>query len=411
MIGFTIVLGLGCSRSGSETTERRDAARSGDTAHVEQALAQIVATLGETSGVVEVRRKGQPQWEAVGVGALLRERDWVRTGPGGFARLRFGARGSLDLRADTTILVDSKITVEAGSVVGVAKATDGAFIVRTADGSEAKITAAPGGGATEFRLTPSAGSGLEIAVTKGSAEVTTRAGLTTISAGEATDVANHSAGKVITLIAFPKSSSPGVDARFLFRSGMRIPLLWAPVPQADRYYVQVARDTDFRTMLFTVETTTPSTSFSADAEGVYAWRVASRDASGRLGEFGFARRIYLEKDEPKDLLLAPADGVKIGFSGIPPAIDFSWRTAGDTNVYTLVIFRTLAPNSEPVVSMTTSSQHLVVTTLDEGSYSWGVYGVRQDRVDPLFLKFRQLTIRRQQGPKVQTKDLWNETAP
>ena len=40
-----------------------------------------MATASETVGTIEVRRKGQVNWEPVVVGTTLRERDWVRTGP------------------------------------------------------------------------------------------------------------------------------------------------------------------------------------------------------------------------------------------------------------------------------------------------------------------------------------------
>src|SRR4051812_10328201 len=97
---------------GKEKPQERPAATgSAEIKHVEEALGNIVATCAEVTGTVEVRRKGQATWEKVAIGAPLRERDWVRTGPGSFVRVRFTDRGYLDVREQTTLLVDTAISV------------------------------------------------------------------------------------------------------------------------------------------------------------------------------------------------------------------------------------------------------------------------------------------------------------
>src|SRR5205085_6852798 len=121
--------------------------------------------------------------------------------------------------------------------------------------------------------------------------ITTKDGQRTIAAGEATDVSQQHAGEVVKLLGFPKSLSPGIDARFLFAAKLKVPFVWGPVPSAASYYLQVARDTDFHNLVATAISTTTNNSFSPEVEGIYVWRVAARDASGRQGELGFARRI------------------------------------------------------------------------------------------------------------------------
>jgi hypothetical protein len=291
-------------------------------------------------------------------------------------------------------------------VVGVAEGEQ-PLVVNAADGSQVRVAAAPGG-PVEFRLTRSASQGVEIAVTKGNLKVTTADGERILAAGEATEVVHRHAGDTMKLLGFPKSLSPGIDARFQFAANMQIPLTWGTVPGAMRYYVQLARDTEFHDLVLTAETTAPNTSFTADRAGMYAWRVAARDASGRLGEFGFARRIYCENDQPRDLLIAPSDGFKVSFPKAPPPVDFSWRPLGEAKKYKLVVERG-APGSDPIVTTTTSAQHVSVS-LQEGTYAWGVYAVSDDREDPIFLSMRRLTISKQQGPKIKTEVLWNQPA-
>jgi len=366
-------------------------------------VSQVVATGSEMTGTVEIRRKGEARWEKVAVGSTFRERDWVRTGPKSFARLRFASGGYFDLGENTTVLVDSAIMVDTGAVVGVADGKQ-PLLVKTADGSQVGLASA-GSEPAEFRLTP-ADQGVEIAVTKGSLEVATPDGKRVIAAGEATTIAHHHAGDTVKLLAFPRSLSPGVDARFLFVPAMTIPLVWSHVPGATRYYLQVAHDTEFHTLVSAGDLADAKGSFSPDAAGMYAWRVAARDASGRLGEFGFARRVFCEHEQPSELLLGPRDNFKIDYAKKAPTIEFSWQPLGDIKKYKLVIERD-APGSDPIVSTTTSGQ-VISENLEEGTYYWGVYAVSADREDPIFLTLRQLTIHKLEGPKIHTEVRWNK---
>lgn len=395
-----VFLGTAC-KGDSEANNSRTA--SAPAVRVEQELSKIVATTAEVQGLVEVRRKGQPQWEQVGVGTALRERDWVRTGAGAFARIRYGAGGFLDLRGGTTILVDSAITVEAGTLVGVAEPGSAPLVVRSADGSEARIVATAQGQPAEFRLTPGA-SGLEIAVIRGSVDVLTAAGAQPVGMGEASDLSNQRASAAVKLLGFPRTLTPGVDARFLFAPDLRVTMTWKSLAGASRYRVQVAHDTDFRALVLDTESTASALDFSPPDDGAYAWRVAGIDAAGRLGEYGFARRLFLETEPPRELLVAPRDGVKFGFSDERPRVRFSWESSGDATQYKLVIaHREL---SDPVVTKTTNRQQLEITTLREGAYVWGVYAIRDDREIPIFLAPRHFMIRKQRV-KAHTDRLWD----
>lgn len=400
---ITLTLLLIACGGGDSAEATKTVTAGSEVARVEEAASQIVATFAEAAGTIEVRRQGQVRWERVAVGTTLRERDWVRSGPRSFARLRFTTRGFLDLSEGTTILIDKAITVESGVVAGIVQGDQPLAIVAP-DGSKASLVAAADGEAA-FRLTPTASKALEIAVTKGNLTLSTTAGQRAVAAGEASDLAQNTTTEVVKLLGFPKSIAPGVDARFLFTAGMKIPLSWKAVPGASRYLVQVATDTEFHNLVVTAEPKDLGSSFPPNAEGIFAWRVAARDVNGRLGEFGFARRIYCENDEPRDLLIGPRDGFKIDFPNTPPAVQFSWRPQGEAKNYKLVIHRGV-PGIDPPITKTTTAQQLSVT-LDEGAYSWGIYAVKPDREDPIFLNLRQLTITKQAGPKIRTEVQWN----
>lgn len=408
-LAMGLVVLTGCNSDPKSQPPALPAKGSAET-KVAEALADIVATTADVIGTVEVRRKGSAVWEKVAVGTTLRGRDWIRAGKGSFARVRFADRGFVDLREDTTIIVDADIKVEAGIVTGRAEPGAKAITVAAADGSQATIAAAAGGDAAEFRLTPTKTNGVEVAVTKGAVKLSTPGGDKDIKAGQASDVASSAAGDVVQLIAFPRSIAPGIDARFLFVKDKAIKLAWQPVPGASRYHVQIARDTEFREMLMSIDTITPASSFTPDRVGVYAWRIAARDKTERLGEYGFARRIYLEENPPKDLLLSPVDDAKVGFSESYPRIEFSWQTPGDASQFRLVISKGAVPTIDPVINLATIEQRLEVGTLREGAYHWGVYVIRDGVEVPLFISPRTLTIRRQRV-KAHTEKLWDDDQP
>jgi hypothetical protein len=378
----------------------------GTAQHVEAALAKIVATCAEATGTVETRRQGDPRWSAIGVGGTFRERDWARTGEHAFARLRFVGGGFLDMRENTTILVDTAIHVDTGTLVAVAEPGGGTFVVKAADGSEARIEADIFR-STELRLTPSADHGLEIAVTTGTAKVITQDGERTIGAGEASALANQRTGDVVKLLPFPRSTLPGIDARFEFVAGKQVDLKWQAVAKASRYRVQVARDTEFHELVVDRDSAATKTAFAPDEVGLYVWRTAAIDSASRVGEYGFARRMYFEDEPPKELLVAPADGAKIGFSEVAPRVTFSWQSASETPKYRLVIGTGADPTTKSVASIVTADQQ-VVKSLAEGDYHWGVYAIRGKRETPIFLSPRTLTVRRHRV-KAKTDELWKDS--
>src|SRR5439155_16131968 len=96
----------------------------------------------------------------------------------------------------------------------------------------------------------------------------------------------------------------GIDARVLFEEEITTTkLLWAPVNEATSYRVQIARDLSFTIQPRLYDLAGTSFVLKPDTKGLYVWRIASRSREGVFGEYGFARRIFIEAEEPKELLV------------------------------------------------------------------------------------------------------------
>lgn len=387
---------------------------------VARSLAAIVATCAAAEGEVQVRRGEAGEWQPVATGAVFRAGDVVRTGAGGFARIEFLSGGGLELEADAEVVVDvvapaapagegapapqaeSRVSVERGVVRGFMPASEDAapLVIRTEEGKDVRLAAAaPGEKPVRVRLTRGA-AGTEVAVTAGEVRLVGAAGERRLRSGQATDVRAGGAGEVVELLEFPASVEPGIDARFRWVPQIAIRLSWRPVEGAAGYRVQVARDLAFQAVEQSFEVDGTLTTYLPRAEGLYAWRVASRDASGRLGEYGFARRIYLEKEQPHDLLVGPADGHVVRFSEQLPPVEFTWQSAADAPAYRLVIARGPDLLGQKLMELETSGQKLEVVALEAGTYYWGVY-VKDARAPlPLFVRPRTFVLQKVAKPKV-----------
>ncbi len=384
---------------------------------VDESLAEIVASLAKVTGPVEIRRRGGSAWEPATVGAVLREGDLVRTGDKGTARIRFAKRGFVDLEEATSLAIDLKdvegaqgvvLALEEGSVAGTVDGDsdrEQPLLVRSADGTETRLTAS-GGGAAEFRLRGGKAR-TQISVRKGRLRASRAGTDTDIGEGQAADLTNEGVGEVISLIPFPVSIKPGIDARYRYEDALSIGLAWKPVDDAVGYRIQIASDLAFHALVVTEQVNEPGFSFAPPGAGTYVWRVASIDSDGRTGEYGFARRMYCETEPPTDLLVGPPDGEVVAYDkkGKVPSVTFSWQSSGDASEYRLVLRDLGNPDGKPILSQVTSQQSITVD-VQAGRYSWGVYAVGEpDR--PLFVSGRKLLVERRKAPKAKTKGMWD----
>ena len=282
--------------------------------------AAVVATCASLQGEVSERRPGAPYWEPVKVGSVFRLADWVRTGELSTAKVEFLSGGGLELEPKTIVVVDRppskkpgefatpRVALQQGSVHGFLTEDDDAPTLTTADGREVKLSPAPGQTA-EYRLEQRNGT-TEIAVLDGAARIETEAGEQKLVAGQFARLgASGVAEEPEQLIAFPLSIEPVPDARFRGLSELSVELSWREVPGASGYRVQVARDLSFKDLMVNEDVAKPVHTFQPGETGMFVWRVASRDRDGRLGEYGYARRIFTEIESAGDRPAAAREAV------------------------------------------------------------------------------------------------------
>lgn len=375
-----------------------------------QAAGPVTATCARASGTVEVQRRGAGEWRALAATEVLRGGDLVRTGPASSARIAFVAGGALELEESATVEIgvaapagakaapgEGSVAVQRGVVRGVLPSGEGerplGLVIRASDGSATRLSTAKGGEPAAFRLTRAAG-GTEVAITEGTVDVGGGGGGQTLSAGRAIDLPGGGAGRVVELLDFPASVDPGVDARFRWRKGLEIRLAWKKVAKASGYRVQVSRSLSFEAVSNTFEVEGTEISFAPPEQGMFAWRVASRDAAGRYGEYGFARRVYCEREPSRDLLVGPADRETVTYSDERPTVTFTWQSAANAKSYRLVVATSPDLLSRAVVNRVTEEQRLEVKDLAPGTYSWGVFVGDGASPAPIFQKPRSLVIQR-----------------
>lgn len=383
----------------------------GDTTDaIAEALGAILATSAESGGEVQVKRAREAYWEPAPIATVFKAGDWVRTGRHGYARLEFAGGGRLELGTDALLVIDTfdlepdpatagaerapLIAVESGSVRGTLRREGGrarSLLIRAADGSHARLEAGPDG--TEFRVSENE-SGTRIVIRRGDATLEAAGGKRVIAAGGAAELARGRLTE-IDLPDFPRSLAPAPDARLRWRNDAPVELRWAAVPEGGGYRVQIAADIGFRQIQSILDVTTTRLGWQPPAAQVYAWRVATRAHDGKLGEFGFARRVFFERDQPRDLLQSPADGAAFGLTGKRVSIGFSWKPARPGAVYRLVVARNADLLSKPVVDRISVGTEVATDRLGPGRYLWGVYlagDIAED--EPIFLKPRRLTIKK-----------------
>ena len=375
-----------------------------------EALASIVATCAEFIPPGEVRRKGAPFFQPIAVGMPLRAGDWVRTGNRGFAKIAFRSGGGLEVSEASLVVIDQVapeagtdagahqsplVRVESGTVRGeLASSASGLelvpLIIDTGDGNRLRLTARAGEKQVTFRLSHEASKPAEVAITAGAADLSGPKGVRTVSAGQTTTVSGDE--EVEDLIEFPPSLEPAVDVHLGYSKELSIHVAWKEIQGATGYQVQLASDITFQRLVASGMSTGSGFDFTPPGPGVYSWRVASRDAKGRLGEPGFARRIFVDQEGPRDLLVGPRDGEVVSAKGATAHVTFSWQALATPAKYRLVVATGPDLLAQAVITLDTPEQQLEVTSLGDGEYYWGAYASRES-LEPLFLAPRKLLVK------------------
>ncbi|MBU8897833.1 hypothetical protein KRR26_19635 [Corallococcus sp. M34] len=375
-----------------------------DTEQVARRLSSIVATCAASTGQVEVLRAGQSFWERIEEGATFRPGDWVRTGALASARIEFLEGGRIELEEQSVALVERApegdagahpsplVALESGSARGFLPASANgdvhALLVRTSDGAIVAVSPGEAGQPAEFRLSRTP-RGAVLSVARGRLTLVSGQRQQALLEGHGVELGRGLVAPVFPLPVFPTSLEPGIDARFTWAAGLRVALAWSEVVGADHYRVQIARDLGFEQLVVSTPSARAPFTFTPDGPGTYVWRVATADADGRQSEYGFARRIYVDAEVNRDLLVTPSDGHERPFSATR-GIVFAWQTTGGRQRFRFVVARD--PALQQVVRVQrTGMQQLSLMRLRPGTYYWGAY-VDSTPAEPLFQKARKLVV-------------------
>lgn len=376
----------------------------------------IAATCAGAIGDVQIRRAGEDGWERAAVGAVLRAGDEVQTGRLSTARLAVLAGGALELEESSVVMVglapspgaqgsggppavaggEGRVRVKRGVARALLARADGlgsavGLVVLSADGSELRLAARAGPEPAVVRLGIH-GTATELAVLQGAATVRGARGESSLAAGRVADARDGVLAEPAALVAPPQALEPGTDARLHFVPELAIRLRWKEVPGATAYRLQVARDAAFQDLEIDRVLGATEVVYRPVAAGVHAWRVAARDAAGRAGAFGPARRIRCEKEAPRDRLVAPADGAVVRSAG-PSKVTFAWETAGgEAPSYLLVITRSPDLSAERVATAVVAGARAIVELPGPAEYWWGVYADPDSDSRPIFTTPRRVSV-------------------
>src|SRR5688500_6164276 len=72
------------------------------------ALQDILATCSVRSGEVQVKRASEGFWANAAVGTVFMAGDWVRSGPGAYARVELLGGGALELDENAEVILDAQ---------------------------------------------------------------------------------------------------------------------------------------------------------------------------------------------------------------------------------------------------------------------------------------------------------------
>ncbi len=128
--------------------------------------------------------------------------------------------------------------------------------------------------------------------------------------------------------------------------------------------------------------------------------MAARDAAGRYGEYGFARRLFTDPAPPPDLLLAPPEGAMLRLRAGGTRVRFSWSALAGAEAYRLVVASGPELQDE-VASARVNGEDVQLTLSAPGELWWGVYAERGQERQPLFAKARRLTVGKPPPPRAE----------
>lgn len=385
---------------------------------------------------MQVRRRGSEAWEPLRPGEPVFEGDWVRTGQLSFARVVFRSGVRLDFDEESMVEIrppaQSAVVSGGGSAARASIALKGGTVRGSLDTEGLELAPLVGGSAAALEVQREDGSrftvaaddasdlsvrltagqgGSRVQVESGAARVEVNGEQSPVKAGALVEVSSANRVERVEPLELPLGLEPGIDARFLYRPGMEIALSWGKVQGARDYRVQIARDLTFQKLVQSKEVGGTRYAFAPSSGGLYAWRVVARDEDRREGAIGPPRRLYVEAQRPKDLLLSPEANAAYEYVDEPPKITFTWGSEEGARRYRWVLAEGPDLLRQQVKSEVLAGQTVELSGFKEvGELYWGVYAEREGP-EPIFLKPRKLVLKRVKKARFETVkkiDAWGQ---
>lgn len=269
------------------------------------------ARLVHVRGEVHLKRSGQFVWEPVSAKTILKAGDQLRTAGDGSAdvvyfdgtRVTLSNHSMLEIRELYRDPMRREQRVEERLVWGTLNAltteSEGTVSVHHVSTEEASFKARQ---AAEFEVRRGKDGG--------KSQVTTYAGQVSMTTGgrevevpESTQV-TVAEGRIVErvqLVDPPRLTSPPDGKSFALAEQAAIALVWVPIERAGRYRLQVSSTANFTTPAIDLELVITSAELPDLAVGLHYWRVASIDASGRIGRWSESRKFKLLGADYRDL--------------------------------------------------------------------------------------------------------------
>ncbi len=275
------------------------------------------AVLDSARGTVERRRPNEPDWSAIAVKTLLAEQERLRTLSRSFALVRFRDASSIQVNAGSQLeirrLRQDRLTRREAVEVVLYGGDIRALLDATASRQTIQVEA-PGirtGTRSSHYWVGKTPESTRLANYEGEIEVASQGGTVVLGANQGTLVkSNEPPLPPLNLLDPPALEQPE-DAQVLY--GADATLRWSARPQAAAYWLEVARDPRFATLVLT-ETALRDTQYRLPTgeEGLYYWRLSAVDASGLPGSPSRVRRFQVVRDETPPYLAVrgPAPGYR-----------------------------------------------------------------------------------------------------
>lgn len=328
---------------------------------------------GEVIGYIEFKRnvsqrkyRNQVVWESLENRSPVYNNDTIRTGDLSEAVITLNSKATIELDQNSMIVLSfseekASINFEYGSIN--AKKADGK------DGGEQDLEIQSEDKTikieddSDLALNQSKEGGLDVVVNKGEAKITTEKGEEqTVGKDERASLKGETIQVQKILL---KPAAPGSGERF-FVSGGRTTVNFAWAQAEAPVTLQVATDRGMGGIV-AAQTSTGTAGAVALGEGVYYWRLTSRNAAGQTASE--VRRFSVVQNEGVSQV-APGDGTSVQYATEPPRIAFAWSENSLASSYRLEVARDAGFGSVVAAKNTRSTSMGLV--LEEGEYYWRV---------------------------------------